>query len=227
MLAHKYRPITAGSWGMTAAVVKRKMIAAVVIHPNRYVPFRRPVGRRKKNRPHKAAGFSVPDEGGLMPRRRVLGLGSSSSGVLGSVSRLAGRIGSTVGGALHGVHGGCRSGGGRSSSRSSGGGSRSSGGGSRSSSGSRSGRGRSGLLCRISSLLSGVSRLLGVLRGILRAVAASRQQRDERGGEKGTRKLHGGSPLPWNAIWPCINNAFVEIAPLLLQWRRSTRDKPV
>jgi hypothetical protein len=35
----------------------------------------------------------------------------------------------------------------------------------------------------VSSLLSLVSRLLSILRGILRAVAASRQQRDERGGE--------------------------------------------
>jgi len=42
---------------------------------------------------------------------------------------------------------------------------------------------RSGLLCGISSLLSRISGLLGVLRGILRAVAACRQQRDERGGE--------------------------------------------
>src|SRR5471030_2663269 len=131
-------------------------------------------GRAKKNRPREAAGFSVANEGGLMPRRRVLGLGSRSSSVLGSVSRLAGRVGSTVGSALHGIHGGCRSGGGQSSSRSSSGGSRSSsrssGGGSRSSSGGRSGRGSSGLLCRVSSLLSGVSRLLCVLRGILRAV---------------------------------------------------------
>jgi len=53
----------------------------------------------------------------------------------------------------------------------------------------------------VSSLLSLVSRLLSVLRGILRAVAASRQQRDERRGEKGTRELHVESPLPWNAVW--------------------------
>jgi len=170
----------------------------------------------KKNRPHKAAGFSVADEGELIPRRRSLGLGGSGRSVLGSISRLAGCVGSAAGSTLHRVHGvgGSGSGGSRSSSgrsRSSSRRSRSSSRRSRSSSGRRC----SSLLCRISSLLSGVSRLLGVLRGILRAVAASRQQRDERGGEKGTRKLHGGSPMPWNAIWPCINNAFVEIAPLL------------
>src|SRR6185437_14310909 len=114
-----------------------------------------------------------------MPLHRVLGFVCSILGSAGSVlcggSGLAGSIGSVGGGALHRVHGVSRSGGGRSSSGR-----------------SRScllGRGRSGgsrsssLLCRISSLLSGVSRLLGVLRGILRAIAACRQQRDERGGE--------------------------------------------
>jgi hypothetical protein len=46
------------------------------------------------------------------------------------------------------------------------------------------GRGRGcSLLRRVSSLLSSVSRLLSVLRGILRAIAAGRQQRDKRGGE--------------------------------------------
>jgi hypothetical protein len=47
----------------------------------------------------------------------------------------------------------------------------------------RGGSLRSSLLRGISSLLSRISGLLGVLRGILRAVAACRQQRDERGGE--------------------------------------------
>jgi ABC-type Fe3+ transport system permease subunit len=48
----------------------------------------------------------------------------------------------------------------------------------------RRGRSRGCSLLRcVSSLLSSVSRLLSVLRGILRAIAAGRQQRDERGGE--------------------------------------------
>src|SRR5574337_154331 len=121
-------------------------------------------GRQKKKRPHKAAVLQAHYAEGLVPLRRILGF---VRGVLGG-------IGGVRGGALHRVgptgsggagSGWCRRGGGGSLGRSRG-----------------SGR-RSSLLSGVGSLLSGVGRLLGVLRGILRAVAACRQQRDERGGE--------------------------------------------
>src|SRR6185312_10812545 len=139
--------------------------------------------RAKKNGRTRRPFFWKPPKGS-MTLHGVLGfvrgiLGGTGS-VLGGVSGLAGSVGSVGGGALHRVHGAGRSSGGGRRSR--GGRGRGSGGGCRSRSRS-SGRCRSSLLRRIGSLLSGVGRLLGVLRGILRAIAACRQQRDERGGE--------------------------------------------